>query len=93
LGSQLTLERGISHKVNVQNDIPKYNCAAEKYNKIEQWYLAQGYHHYPIGLQWYLAQGYHHYSICLLLTRADIDGVEMVKHHFRLTCNLVNKAT
>jgi hypothetical protein len=50
----------------------------KKYNKIDQWRLAQGHHYNRVGL---------------LLTRARIGRVEMAKHHFRLTCILVNKAT
>jgi hypothetical protein len=49
-----------------------------KHNEIDQWRLAQGHHYNRIGL---------------LLTRAGIGEVEMAKHHFQLTCILVNKAT
>jgi hypothetical protein len=54
------------------------DCTAKKHNEIEQWRLAQGHHYNRIGI---------------LLTRARIGGVEMAKHHIRLTCNLINKAT
>jgi hypothetical protein len=43
--------------------------------------------------QWRLAQGHHYNRIGLLLAHAGIGGVEMAKHHIRLTCNLINKAT